>query len=156
MAQNATYRVYMANVGYNVQKAEVRQVLEELGVFSCSDIQVTRVDQTRIPEHCTYFLDLTDVSDSNIFFVEQFWFFLGVAISMRSFFCCYCFSLEITYLRLLTTTGSCLLWMAPMKAACAPGTWVTLETFFLHQKVLWTILENNIFFTCSKCIDNLR
>ena len=73
----------MVNVGYNVQKAEVRQVLEDLGVFTCSDIQVTRVDQTRIPEHCTYFLDLTDVSDSNIFVVEQFCFFLGVATSIH-------------------------------------------------------------------------
>ena len=89
MATNAVHRVYMANVGYNVQKGEIRQVLEELGVFSCVKIQVTRVDQVWIPEHCTYFLDLTDVS-------EMYWkrfqrvsvwnhFFLGASTNMAFF-----------------------------------------------------------------------
>ena len=63
MEQNQNYRVYMANVGFNVTKKDVRQVLEDLGVFSCSEIQVTKIDQSSfIPEHKTYFLDLCDVS----------------------------------------------------------------------------------------------
>ena len=63
MQRQQNYRVYMANVGFNVTKKEVREVLEDLGVFSCSDIQVTKIDQTSfVPEHKTYFLDLTEVS----------------------------------------------------------------------------------------------
>ena len=57
------YRVFLRNLRYDVQKWEVRKVLEDdYGIFTCTEIKLTRMDQWNLPQHCSGHLTLSDVT----------------------------------------------------------------------------------------------
>ena len=79
------YRVFVRNLRYDVQKWEVRKVLEDdYGIFSCSDIKLTRMDQWGIPQHCSGYLYISDVT-WNLFMWKQ------ICLKAQFFFTCVVF-----------------------------------------------------------------
>lgn len=86
-------RIYLRNVRYGVTKDCLRALILRLGVVSCSGIQLVRKDTWWIPEHCSAYLYIEDVSGLSSGFI-----FGGNGLLSMSylFWCTHCLRLQIS------------------------------------------------------------